>query len=182
MEVLQLMKQRCSVRKFEERPIEEDKLRYVLEAARVAPSACNFQPWRLIVVQDPDLIARLGPDWVPESNAPVLIVACGDHQQAWRRRDGKDHCDMDIAIAVDHMTLAAAEVGLGSCWICSFDAFQCAVALELPDHLEPAVLLPLGYPVETKNAARHDVERKALDQVVTWTPGNGGIGGFGPAL
>jgi len=168
MAVLDLMKQRCSVRKFEERPVEDEKLRYVLEAARVAPSACNFQPWHFVVIQDPELIRTISPGWVPESHAPVVIVACGDHRQSWRRRDGKDHCDIDLAIAVDHMTLAAAEQGLGTCWICAFDAYQCAATLGLPDHLEPAVLLPLGYPAESKDPQRHERERKPLDQIVSW--------------
>lgn len=168
MELLQLMKKRCSVRKFEDRPIEEEKLLYVLEAARVAPSACNYQPWRFIVIKDRDLMKRIAPAWVTEANTPAVIVACGDHRQAWRRRDGKDHCDIDIAIAVDHMTLAAAEAGLGTCWICSFDAFQCTIALELPDQLEPMVLLPIGYPAESKDANRHDRERKPMGEIVSW--------------
>jgi nitroreductase len=168
MTVLELMKKRCSVRMFEDRPIEDEHLRFVLEAARVAPSACNLQPWQLLVVESRGLICRIAPDWVGPSNAPTLIVCCGDHTQAWRRRDGKDHCDIDLAIVVDHMTLAATEVGLGTCWICSFDAFQCALALDLPKHLEPAVLLPIGYPAESKPADRHDQERKPLEQLVVW--------------
>jgi nitroreductase len=168
MEVLQLMKKRCSVRKFEDRPIEQEKLLYVLEAARVAPSACNYQPWRFLVVRNRELIGRIAPGWVTESNAPAVIVICGDHRQAWRRGDGKDHCDIDVAIAVDHMTLAAAEAGLGTCWICAFDARQCSVALELPDQMEPVVLLPIGYPAESKDANRHDRERKPFDEIVAW--------------
>ena len=168
MGVLELMKRRCSVRKFQKRPIETDKLLYVLEAARVAPSACNYQPWRFIVIQDRRRIAQIAPAWVHQSNAPVMIVACGDHRRAWRRRDGKDHCDIDVAIAVDHMTLAAAEAGLGTCWICSFDAFRCAILLELPQHLEPIALLPIGYPAESKDAGRHDHERKPLEEIVAW--------------
>jgi len=168
MQVLDLMRQRCSVRQFQDRAVERDKLLYVLEAARVAPSACNFQPWSFLVIEKRDLIAKIAPDWVRESQAPVMIVACGDHRQAWRRRDGKDHCDIDLAIAVDHMTLAAAEVGLGTCWICSFDAYRCGALLKLREHLEPAVLLPLGYPAEMKAADRHAVDRKPLDTIVTW--------------
>jgi nitroreductase len=166
MQVLDLMKRRCSVRQFEDRPIEQDQLLYVLEAARVAPSACNLQPYQLVVLKDPQQIAKIAPDWVPLSKAPVVIVACGDHQLAWRRRDGKGHADIDVAIAVDHMTLAAAEIGLGTCWICAFDAYRCAQVLDLPNHLEPMVLLPIGYPAEGKSADRHATERKTLQQLV----------------
>jgi nitroreductase len=161
------MKLRCSVRKFEDRPVEEDKLLQVLEAARVAPSAANRQPWRFIIIETPATIAQIAPEWVADSKAPLLIVACGDHRQAWRRRDGKDHTDIDVAIAVDHMTLIAAELGLGTCWICSFDAFRCASVLELPDQLEPVVLLPLGYPAESKDPNRHGVDRKPLEEIVS---------------
>jgi nitroreductase len=168
MRVLELMKQRCSVRKFEDRAVEREKLEYVLEAARVAPSAANLQPWRFLVVQDKDRIAQLAPEWVTAANTPVLIVACGDHARAWRRRDGKDHCDVDIAIAVDHMTLAAAEVGLGTCWICSFDAFRTHIHLELPPGVEPVVLLPIGYPAEGKPADRHGQDRKPMEDIVCW--------------
>ena len=168
MSVLDLMKQRCSVRRFQDQPIERDKLLYVLEAARVAPSAANFQPWQFLVVEDKELMNRIAPDWVKGWNAAALIVACGNHKSAWRRRDGKDYCDIDIAIAVDHMTLAAAEVGLGTCWVCSFDAFQCAATLELPDQVEPIVLLPIGYPAEEKAPDRHDSERKRIDEIVSW--------------
>jgi len=162
------MQQRCSIRQFQERPVEREKLLYVLEAARVAPSACNLQPWQLIVIEDRQLIAKIAPPWVAESKAPHMMVACGDHRQAWRRRDGKGFCDVDVAIAVDHMTLAAAELGLGTCWICSFDAFRCALMLQIPDHLEAMVLLPIGYPAETRSADRHRDERKPLKKLVAW--------------
>lgn len=170
MSALELMKKRCSVRRFEDRPVSRDQLLHVLEAARVAPSACNLQPWHFVVVQDRNVIRRIAPDWVNQSHAAALIVACGDHRQAWRRRDGKEHCDIDVAIAVDHICLAAADAGLGTCWICSFDAFRCAAILELPEQVEPMVLVPIGYPAESKSPDRHDTERKPIDRIVTWIP------------
>ncbi len=174
MPVLELMKQRCSVRQYQDRRIERDKLLYVLEAARVAPSACNNQPWRFVVIEDKALYAKIAPPWVSAAHAPAVIVACGDHRQAWKRYDGKDHCDIDLAIAVDHITLAAAEIGLGTCWICAFDAKRCAQVLNLPKHLEPIVLLPIGYPAEAKSPDRHVADRKPLDQIVTWLPASAG--------
>ncbi|NLI61622.1 MAG: nitroreductase, partial [Clostridiales bacterium] len=100
--------------------------------------------------------------------APVIIVACGDHSQSWKRGDGKDHCDIDVAIAIDHMTLAAAEEGLGTCWICAFDAELCHEILELPEDMEVIALLPIGYPQEESDEERHNRQRKPLDQIVGW--------------
>ena len=80
------------------------------------------------------------------ADAPACVVACADHTRSWHRpNDGKDHADIDVAIAVDHLTLAAAEVGLGTCWVCNFDAKRCAAILHLPADVVPVVLVPMGY-------------------------------------
>ncbi len=173
MGVLDLMRQRCSVRKFDDRAIPKAVLLDVLEAARVAPSACNNQPWHFIVLEAPEVKNEVLSGW--HAKAPAVIVCCGDHKQAWRRKDGKDHTDIDLAIAVDHMTLAAAEVGLGTCWVCWFNPMDVAGALQLPDHLEPIALLPIGYPAKDLCAPdRHDSQppdkggRKPLESIVSW--------------
>lgn len=148
MTFLELAKRRYSVRDFVEKEIESEKLNYVLEAARYAPSACNLQPISFIVVKDKTKLEEIYKtyprDWFKK--APAVIVAIGDHSRSWKRRDGKDHCDVDVAIAVDHLTLAACDIGLGTCWVCAFDAKLCHEILELPDHLEPVALIPIGYP------------------------------------
>lgn len=166
MSVYDLMKQRCSVRSFEERPIEQDVLVQVLDAGRIAPSACNFQPWHFVIIEDTAMQNRLSERW--GGKAPILIVVCGDHSQSWKRGDGKDHCDIDVAITVDHMTLMAAELGLGTCWVCAFDAAHAASILALPDHIEPVALLPIGYPTKPGDPNRHDELRKPLDDIVSW--------------
>lgn len=167
MSFLELTKKRYSVRKYKDKPVEREKLLHVLEAARNAPSACNFQPWRFIIVTDEKIktkVAETYPrDWFRQ--APVVIVACGDHSASWKRADGKDHCDVDLAIAIEHMALAAAELGLGTCWVCAFDAKRCHEILELPENLEAIALLPLGYPDEETVP---DKKRKSLDAIVTW--------------
>lgn len=166
MSVYELMKQRCSVRKFEDKPVEKEKLTQVLEAARVAPSACNNQPWHFVVAQDDTLRQSVSSGWAEK--APVIIVICGDHNASWHRGDGKDHCDVDAAIAIDHMTLMATELGLGTCWVCAFDAAKCHEVLRLPDHIEAIALLPIGYPDEASDPGRHDTDRKPLDTIVSW--------------
>jgi len=170
MNFLALARQRYSCRDFLPKPIEDDKIASVLEAGRIAPSAVNFQPRFFIVIRDPDNLQWVkscyAKTWM--ASAPVVIVACGDHQKSWKRDDGKDHSDIDVAIAVDHMTLEATSLGLGTCWVCKFDAKRCAEILHLPSHIEPVVLLPIGYPAATGDPDRHTRLRKPLTDIVKW--------------
>ena len=153
-DLLTLAKARGSVRSFKSSKVERAKLEYILEVARLAPSAVNFQPWAFVVVRDPEKLKAL------------CIVVCGDHSTSWKRlSDNKDFCDVDIAIATEHLVLAAAEQGLGSCWVCNFDVQRCKKILNLPDLWEPMVLLPLGYPAEGVETER---KRKPFNDVVRW--------------
>ncbi len=170
MGFIEIAKKRYSTRQFLDQPVEKEKILSVLEAGRIAPSAANRQPWIFIVIQDKEKLNGINKtyqkDWLKK--APVVIVICGDHHQSWIRSDGKDHCDIDIAISVDHMTLAAADIGLGTCWICAFDKKKCAEILNLPDHIEPIVLLPLGYPADKPDLERHGSKRKSLSKITKW--------------
>jgi nitroreductase len=170
MSFIELAKKRYSVRNYQNTPVEEEKIIQVLEAGRVAPTAKNYQPFYFVVVQNEELKQKIAPvysrDWIMQ--APVLIVICGDHSKSWRRADGKDHCDIDAAIAIDHMTLAAAELGLGTCWVCAFNAMQCHKILGLPPHIETIALLPLGYPAEEAGQERPAMKRRELKDIVCW--------------
>ncbi|NMB42284.1 MAG: nitroreductase [Firmicutes bacterium] len=170
MSFLELAKRRYSTRSFKNKPVEEEKLRKILEAARVAPSAVNYQPLHFIVLQNKNMREKIATTyagkWILE--APAVIVVCGNHSKSWRRADGKDHCDIDAAIAIDHMTLQAAELGLGSCWVCAFNSMQCHRLLELPSHIETIALLPIGYPADTADPDRHETKRKKTNEIVHW--------------
>ena len=116
MNFLELVKARYSVRNYEERPIEQNKLDYIMECVRLAPSAVNFQPWKFAVITEKKLLEALKSayprEWI--KTAPCIIVACGDHNVAWHRKlDNKDHTDVDVSIAVEHLCLAAAEGDIG---------------------------------------------------------------------
>ena len=168
MNFIELATKRSSVRDFEKKPVEKEKLLYILEAARIAPSAVNFQPWKFIVITKPDLLESVQSlyhrQWL--ATAPVIIIALGNHQKGWRRKsDDKDFTEIDVAIAIDHLTLAATEQGLGTCWICNFDVEKCNRLLNIPDHLEPIALIPVGYPVEQPSMKKN---RESLDRLVTW--------------
>ncbi len=169
MQLIDLIKKRYSVRSYQDKPVEPEKLEKVLEAARFAPTAKNLQPFRFIVIEndiDKQHVMNAYPrKWASE--VPIFIVVCVDHAQAWRRPDGKSYGDLDAAIAVDHMTLAAAELGLGTCWVGYFDAYMLSQALKLPEGIEPVVVLPIGYPKTEEVPERH-LKRKSLDELVEY--------------
>lgn len=163
-----LAEARFSLRNYDSRPVEQEKIDCLLECVRLAPSAVNFQPCVFYVVTDQVLLAQLqdcyNRDWF--KTAPMCIVACGNHQQAWHRKlDGKDHTDIDVAIAVDHLTLAAVDMGLGSCWICNFDAQKCAQALDLPEGVEPIAMVAIGYAATDERPLK---KRKSHDELFVY--------------
>jgi nitroreductase len=167
---IELAKKRYSSRKYLHKPVEEEKLLLVLEAARIAPSAANKQPWIFYIVRNETKRKLISEayhrDWL--KSAPVIIVACADHDNAWIRSDNKDHGDIDLAIAIDHMTLQASELGLSTCWICNFDPKKCREILKLSEHVEPIAILPLAYPADSADVNRHDETRKKLSEITKW--------------
>jgi len=168
MDFLELAKLRYSSRKYKDKEIEEEKLNYVLEAGRIAPSANNAQPWIFIVIKGKNR-AKLSSCYHREwfNAAPVYIVICGNHQQSWKRAtDGKDHCDIDAAIATDHMTLAASQKELATCWVCNFNKQKVIELLKLPNHIEPIAILSLAYPNDEVNTNRHKTKRKKINDIV----------------
>ena len=103
-------------------------------------------------------------EWI--KTAPAFIVAVGNHSEAWHRpSDGKDHTDIDLAIAIEHLCLAATSLGLGTCWVCNFDAKKCAELLRLPESAEPVAILPIGYPAESLIPEK---KRKPVDEIIQW--------------
>ncbi len=167
MDFLKLAKQRYSCRKYKDKDVEDDKLNMILEAGRIAPSANNSQPWIFVVVKDSNvenLRKCYHRDWF--DTAPMYIVLCANHKQSWKRRDKKDHADVDVSIATDHMTLAATSLGLATCWVCNFDKEKVTETLSLTADYEPIAILPLGYPDDKMNEDRHDKQRKPIENIV----------------
>jgi len=167
MNFIELAKQRYSSRKYKNQPVEDEKLNIVLEAGRIAPSAANYQPWIFIVVKG-DNIENLRTCYVRDwfMTAPMYLVLCANHNQSWKRKDGKDHADIDLAIAADHMTLAATDIGLATCWVCNFDKDKLVETLNLPVEIEPVIILSLGYPADNLDINRHLTKRKKLEDIV----------------
>ena len=151
MDFLNLTRQRFSCRNYKSQRIEDNDLEYILECARMAPSAVNRQPWLFKVITSWDSHTALQDLWQCYDrewfrSAPACIVVVLRHDEEWVRADGKRHGDIDVAIASEHICLAAAERGLGTCWVCNFDAERCRQMLRLGEEEEPVVLIPIGYP------------------------------------
>jgi len=149
MELMQAIRARRSIRNYLDSPVEEEKLLAVLEAGRLAPSARNMQDWRFIVVSDPATRQRLAEaarDQQFVAQAPLVIAACGTSDLVMTC--GQPAYAIDVAIALDHMTLAAASLGLGSCWIGAFYEDRVKQILAVPPEVRVVALLPLGYPAD----------------------------------
>ncbi len=162
MSVLDVIKRRSSIRKYLSREIPPVVMERLLESIRLAPSACNYQPWRFILVAEDEsrkqVAATCGKQmWMAE--APLIIVGCGLPQEAYQFMGGYGNSiDVDVSIAMDHLTLVATEEGLGTCWIGSFDEKVLKKILKIPDHAKIVALTPVGYPADKK--AQQDLVRK----------------------
>lgn len=166
MEFSELITRRYSVRAYRSDPVEDEKLQRVLEAARLAPTAANRQPFQLIVIhtagREKELKRIYDADWF--TRAPLVICACSVPAQGWSRKDGKNYSDVDVAIVMDHLVLAATDAGLGTCWIGAFDPDAAREVLGLPEGVEPIAFTPLGYPADQPRPKR----RKALSELVRY--------------
>lgn len=162
MDFFETVKARRSVRNFRSDPVSAEKLARIWEAVRQAPSACNLQPWRFAVVKSPairDKLRGVLQAWV--FTAPVLVVGLGNRDAAWRR-DGQSYHEIDVAVATEHLCLAAAAEGLGTCWICAFDRRAMKWALGLEPEWDPVVVTPLGFPDDPNPRTL----RKSTDEIV----------------
>ncbi len=164
MELRRVMESRYSVRAYKPDPVEPGKLESVLQAANWAPTACNRQPFRLIVLETRGREAELGRiyhrPWFVQ--APVIIAIVTLPDEAWSRRDGANYGLVDAAIAFDHLILAATDLGLGTCWIAAFDPQAAREVLQLPESAVPVAFTPLGYPADQPGIKK----RKALSEIV----------------
>ncbi len=167
MDFLELAKQRCSIRSFTDQLIERVDLEYILEASRVAPSACNKQPQRIIVVQDPANIKKVQKAYKTFGSGCVLIICRDVRDSLVREYDKKCSGDLDIGIVADHMMLAAREKKIGSLMVGLFDPRIIRKEFNIPEYILPTALLILGYPkVGFLDANRHIKERRSISETV----------------
>lgn len=169
MNTFDVMKARYSVRSYKQTPVEPEKLQAVLEAGRVAPTACNNQPQKIYVVQTAEGLERLAKA-ANIHNPPLALIICANRDEVWvRPTDQKDTCDIDASIVTDHMMLRATELGLGSLWICMFNSEILRKEFQIPENLVPVNILVLGYAEgEALSPDRHEQLRKPLSETVIY--------------
>lgn len=166
MDFSELCKSRFSVRDYKPDPVEDELLQQVLEAARLAPTAANLQPIQFVVIHSQGREAELQRIYQRAwfTQAPLILCACAIPADGWVRADGKVYSDVDVTIAMDHLILAATDLGLGTCWIADFDPAAAREVLGLPEGVEPIAFTPLGYPAAKPPAK----ERRPLSDLVRY--------------
>lgn len=167
MNFLEIAKSRYSVRSYQDKKVEQEKLDKILYAAHAAPTAANLQPIRLIVVQEEEGLRKFD-NAANIYEAPLAIIVCADHSKAWTRPfDKKNTADIDATILTDHMMMEATDLGLGSVWICYFKPDIIKREFNLPDNLEPINILAIGYAKESAaDNDRHTTQRIPLSELI----------------
>jgi nitroreductase len=164
MEFMDVVRKRRSIRRFKPDPVPEEEIKYILEAARLAPSWANTQCWHFVVVTDPEVKVKIGEAgfrWT--ARGPAIIVACADAAQVGFREDQYFYL-VDIGIALEHLVLAAMERGLGTCWVVGFSEARVKEILGVPENIRVVALTPLGYPAEDPPPR----DRKPLEQIFSY--------------
>ncbi len=162
-----LIQNRYSVRSFSQTPLQPDHLAQILNAGRVAPTAANRQPQRIIVIRGDDGLARLKHSSSQTFGAPCVLIVCTDHTVAWRRQqDQFSSSTMDASIVTTHMMLQAWDLGVGSCWVGSFDPAKIRSLFQIPDEWQIECLLPLGYPAAEAAPGPNHSQRKPPEETI----------------
>jgi len=170
MDFLTLAKNRYSERAFSDKPLEQEKLELILEAGRISPTACNFQPEKIYVIKSKEGLSK-AQKLTSIYNAPIVLLVCYDINQAWKtQNDGlyKSYCigEQDASIVAATMMYEAQDLGVHSIWLRGFDSKAAADAFKLPDNIRPVMMLALGYPGENSKPSPLHTKRKSLSEIV----------------
>lgn len=150
MDFMELIKKRYSVRKFQDRIVENEKIQMILEAGRLAPTACNNQPQRILILNSKEALGKIKLCTLYTFDAPLFMIICFDKNVSWKRQsDHEEMGNVDASIVATHMMLEISNLGLGSTWVGQFDSEKIRVLFSLPKNYVPIVILPIGYPAET---------------------------------
>ena len=163
----ELMKKRYSCRSFTQKEVEQEKIDLILEVARLAPTAVNYQPQRILVINDKEKLSRLSECTKYGWNAPIVMIVCYDKNTSWKRKfDGHDEGIVDASIVTTLMMMEIVDLGLGTTWIGSFDPQKVRTVYNIPDNYEIVSILPIGYPSEDSTPSGKHYERKNIEETV----------------
>lgn len=169
MEFMDLIKKRYSVRKFSGQQIEEEKIEKILEAARLAPTACNLQPIKIFVLKSKESLETLQKCKYSHFNETLAFIICFDKEKCWKREfDQKRSGEVDASIVTTHMMLEVANLGLGSTWIMHFIPEAVIEEFMIPSNLEPLSILVVGFPAEDAKPSPRHAERKSISELVEY--------------
>lgn len=168
MDFLKLASERFSVREFTSEPISRENIDKILKAAQVAPTGCNFQPFRILVMNTPDSTTKLKKCTKCHFNTNFAMLVCYNKDESWTRKyDGAQSGLIDASIVATHMMLEATTLGIGSCWVMHFDPATMKSEFNIPKNIEPVALLVMGYPKEgVKPLDMHNESRDLSELVV----------------
>ncbi|WP_455716362.1 nitroreductase family protein [Anaerosporobacter sp.] len=166
---LKVAAERYSVRKFNDKVIDQDTINKILKAGHLAPTACNRQPQRILVITSEEGISKLRKCTVCHFNAPYAMLICYEKNECWQREyDGKSSGDIDASIVTTHMMLEASSLGVGTTWVMHFIPEAIMEEFSIPDNIEPVALLVMGYPDENSKPFPGHFELKALEDIVSY--------------
>lgn len=167
MEFEKLIAERYSVRKFEDKHLEHEVIDKILKAGHLAPTGCNYQPQRILVMNTDEATRKLKKCTKCHFDAPCAMLVCYDKDESWvRKYDGALSAPVDAAIVTTHMMLSAQSVGVGSCWVMHFDPFAIREEFSIPENIEPLALLVLGYPHKDSAPIEMHSKFRPMDEVV----------------
>ena len=172
MTFLELAKNRYSERLFDSRPVEQEKLEQILEAGRIVPTACNYQPQRIYVIRSEEALAKVRAMRVSHHDAPLMLLVCYDQSAAWKNpgdRRYERYCsgEQDATIAATTMMYAAEELGVHSLWLRGFDSVEAAETFGLPETIVPVMMFAMGYPSDQSKPHAWHFKRQPMEDMVT---------------
>ena len=167
MEFEKLISERYSVRKFKPEHLEQGIINKILSAGHKAPTGCNYQPQRILVINTEESLQKLYKCTKCHFNAPSAMLVCYNEEETWKRPyDGALSAPVDAAIVATHMMLAAHDAGVGCCWVMHFDPFAIKEAFNIPENIKPVALLVMGYPAEDSKPLSMHSEYRPIENVV----------------
>ena len=169
MNFLELATNRYSVRKFKSEPLQEKDLSSILQAGHIAPTGCNNQPQRILVINSTEGLEKLKKCTKCHFNAPAAMLVCYNKNECWvRKYDGKNCGVSDACIVTTHMMLQAAVIGVGSTWVMHFDPAAMCKEFNIPEYIEPVALLTLGYPAEDAEPLDLHFKTRPIEETVVY--------------